>query len=132
MPLLRYFIVTGSMLLGLLFLADWYLPLSSVTASTYNEVDRSIIRIHSSRKWPDAINIDTRMPIIVPRAVIADATPFSAPAEPVRQAYAYAALPSQKTSEKIRRRLKSATKPASVREPVPNFANYQPWDSRNW
>lgn len=130
MPLVRYFIVTGSVLLGFLFLADWYLP-PKMTASVRNDIDRSIIRIHSSQKWPDAIQMDTRMATIAPPPLTAEAA--LAPTELSRQAYAYAALPPQKTSEKsTRRRAKPATRPASRPEAVQHFANYQSWDSRNW
>ena len=64
MPLVRYFVFVGGMLLGLLFLADWYFPASTAaTAIADNDVDRSIIRIHSSHKWPAAIQMDTRAPM---------------------------------------------------------------------
>jgi hypothetical protein len=96
MPLIRYFVVSGITLLGLLFLADRYLP-ANATATAHNDVDRSITRIRSSQRWPDAIQMDTRIP------ATAEAVPVSTPAEPGIQAYAYAPLPLQKTSETIRR-----------------------------
>jgi hypothetical protein len=49
MPLVRYFVFTGGMLLGLLVLADWYFPMQASVAA-HDNVDRSIIRIHSSHK----------------------------------------------------------------------------------
>jgi hypothetical protein len=61
MPLGRYFGFAGSLLLAMLFLADWYFPKPSV-ASDRADVDRSIIRIHTTHKWPDAIVFDTALP----------------------------------------------------------------------
>jgi hypothetical protein len=79
MPLGRYFAVTGSLLLALLFLADWYIP--KVAPATVADIDRTIIRIHSAHKWPEAINIDTSLPTIVPppMTVVADTAARPAP-----------------------------------------------------
>ena len=61
MPVVRYFVIVGGMLLGLLFFADWYFPTSTAaTAGADTDVDRSIIRIHSLHKWPAAIRMDTK------------------------------------------------------------------------
>jgi hypothetical protein len=137
MPLVRYFVYVGGVLLGLLFLADWYFPTpNAATAVADNDVDRSIIRIHSRHKWPDAIQMDTRAPMPAPAPVIAEAAPPAAPVERVRQAVervrqAYAfEPPPQKAAEKPRRRARPL-RPVS-REPGQRFANYQPPDSRGW
>jgi hypothetical protein len=142
MPLVRYFLFTGSILLGLLFLADWYFPRSSAaTAVADNYVDRSIIRIHSSHKWPAAIQMDTNAPMppaaapvmaeaTAPGAlVMAETAAPGAPVERVRQAYAFEP-PPQKAPDKIRRRTKPS-RPLS-RDHSQHFANYQPPDSRGW
>lgn len=65
MPLARYFAVAGSLLLALLFLADWYFP-KLVAAPARAEVDKIIIRLHSAHKWPEATVFDTSLPTIVP------------------------------------------------------------------
>ena len=65
MPLGRYFVFVGSLLLAFLFLADRYMP-KPVTAPAHADIDRSIIRLHSSHKWPERIVIDTSLPTIVP------------------------------------------------------------------
>jgi hypothetical protein len=66
-PLGRYFAFVGSLLLGMLFIADWYLPsASSQTFFREARVDKSIIRIKSTHKWPELIIIDTSLPTIVP------------------------------------------------------------------
>jgi hypothetical protein len=129
MPLVRYFVFVGGMLLGLLFLADWYFPTpTDATAVAVNDVDRSTIRIHSRHKWPAAIQMDTRASMPGPAPVIAEATTPDAPVLRVRQAYAFE--PPQKAPEKRRhpaKRLRSLS-----REPGQHVANYQPPDSRGW
>jgi len=76
MPLGRYFFFAGSMLLALLFLADWYMPQLAATQARA-ELDRTVIRLHSLRKWPERIVIDTNLPTIVPPPadVVAEAPP---------------------------------------------------------
>ena len=60
MPLRRYFLYIGSVLLALLFITDWYLPPSSADRAR-SGIDRTIIRIHSAQKWPAAVVIDTTL-----------------------------------------------------------------------
>ena len=129
MPVVRYFVLMGGMLLGLLFLADWYFPASSAaTATGENDVDRSIIRIHSSHKWPAAVQMDTASPMASVPPVV-DATPPEAPVERVRQAYAFEPA-AQKAPEKVRRHAKPSR--PSAHEDSQRLANYQPSDSRGW
>jgi hypothetical protein len=66
MPLARYFTFVGSLLLALLFLADWYFP-KLVAAPARAGVDKTIIRLHSAHKWPEAIVFDTTLPTLVRR-----------------------------------------------------------------
>jgi hypothetical protein len=62
MPLTRYFISVGGVLLALLFIASALLPkLPPVEAKV---VHLPGIRIHSDRKWPERIVFDTSAPII--------------------------------------------------------------------
>jgi len=66
-PLGRYFAFAGSLLLVMLFIADWYLPnASSQPFFREARADKSIIRITSAHKWPEPIVIDTSLPTIVP------------------------------------------------------------------
>lgn len=88
MPIGRYFLYIGSVLLALLFVADWYLP-PPRNEQRADHVDRYTIRIHSSHKWPTAVVIDTTQPAIVPPPVIAAVET----ARPAREAYAMAAEP---------------------------------------
>jgi hypothetical protein len=68
MPVRSYFLYIGSLLLALLFLADWYFPPLD-PEQNHADVDRSTIRIHSAHKWPQAVVIDTTQPTIVPPPV---------------------------------------------------------------
>jgi hypothetical protein len=74
MPLGRYFGFAASLLLALLFLADWYIPKPSA-ASDRADVDRSIIRIHTLHRWPEAIVFDTSVAAISSPPVIAADVP---------------------------------------------------------
>jgi hypothetical protein len=96
-PLGRYFVFVGSLLLGLLFFADWYLP-SEPSQTFFREarVDKSIIRVKSGHKWPESIVIDTSQPTIVPPPpVLAIAPVINRP----REALAQLNSPSTKVSE---------------------------------
>ncbi len=69
MPLLRYFVFVGGALLALLFISDSFLPKEpAVMAAADSGTDKSTIRIHSDRKWPERIVFDTNQPTIVPPA----------------------------------------------------------------
>jgi uncharacterized protein (DUF58 family) len=106
MPLGRYFVVIGSLLLALLFLADWYLPQLATTAARA-EVDRTVIRLHSGQKWPERIVIDTSLPTIVPPPTVVDILPERPPdVRSPRQAFAMV-TPAQ------------AVAPATAAKPVP-------------
>ena len=72
MPLAKYFWKVGAVLLALLFVADYLLP----RAPTVDQAgaDRPAIRIHSDRKWPERIVFDTRSPVVVAAAPVAEAT----------------------------------------------------------
>jgi hypothetical protein len=66
-PLGRYFAFVGSLLLGMLFIADWHLPsVSSQTFFREPRVDKSSIRVTSAHKRPEPIVIATTFPTIVP------------------------------------------------------------------
>ena len=64
MPLARYFLYVGGVLLALLFIADSSLP----KLPTAERADSHLtpIRIHSDQKWPERVVYDTSIPTIVP------------------------------------------------------------------
>ena len=64
MPLARYFLYVGGVLLTLVFILDACLTRLPVMQSSH--VDAPVIRIHSDRKWPERIVFDTSLPTIVP------------------------------------------------------------------
>lgn len=74
MPIVRYFVVVGSLLLSLLFVADYLAP-SAAQSSTAADVDRSIIRISSNRPLPDKIVLDVAQPPAKAAALNVDAAP---------------------------------------------------------
>jgi hypothetical protein len=65
MPLARYFALVGGALLALLFVSEAYFP-KLPDSRVGSEVDKSIIRIHSDRKWPERIVFDTTQPTFIP------------------------------------------------------------------
>ena len=95
MPIIRYFVFIGSLLLALLFVADRYLaPLPDAISAA--AVDRTIIRIHSARALPDKIVFDTSQPSVAPAAVaLADEPAVDAP----REAHAMMAAPAVQTAK---------------------------------
>ncbi|UGY18726.1 hypothetical protein HAP48_0015475 [Bradyrhizobium septentrionale] len=72
MPLAAYFWKVGAVLLALLFVADYSLP----RAPTVDQAaaNRPAVRIHSDRKWPERVDFDTRSPVIVAAAPVAEPT----------------------------------------------------------
>jgi len=128
MPLVRYFLVVGGILFGLLLCTDRYFPKPAL-ATAADDIDRSVIRIHSSHRWPSAVRFDTGMPMPHPAAAAAEPAPQSpatTPAASLKQAYAYAPPAAAKTVEKPRRR-RPVSRPSS-RETARWYANAQP----NW
>src|SRR5438477_3613203 len=79
MPVLRYFLYVGGVLLGLFFILDAYLPRLPMPFVVHDHLP--IIRIHSDRKWPERVVYDTNLPTIVPAP--AATTMASIPAPPV-------------------------------------------------
>ena len=69
MPILRYFVYIGCVLVALLFAANWIWPTeprAPVQAVSAEPPFEQTIRIQSARRWPDKIVFDTNQPTIVP------------------------------------------------------------------
>jgi hypothetical protein len=79
MPVARYFLLVGGVLLALLFLSNEVLPQLPVAERVAEAgPEKSAIRIQSDRKWPERVVFDTNMPTIVPPiapALVAKAEP---------------------------------------------------------
>ncbi|MCK1651570.1 hypothetical protein IVA88_08985 [Bradyrhizobium sp. 149] len=140
MPLIRYFVFTGSALLVLLYLADYYMA-GPVSAAAETGPDLSIARIHSAQTWPEKIVFDTSVRQI-PLTKIAASTTSDAAAPPAapegtRQAFAVVvqsaaeskaaeskraapAAPKKRVAERHRRRqaLRMAARGQFFNEPV--------------
>jgi hypothetical protein len=111
MPLARYFVFVGGVLLALLFVVGAVLPqLPDADADrTGAGVDKSIIRIHSDRKWPERVVFDTSLPTIVPAQTLKAEAAIPAPAPTivadvppktrVREAFAQLVPPEPKKPE---------------------------------
>ena len=78
MPLLRYFVFVGGALLALLFVSNVYLPKAPDEVRADAGFDRSTIRIHSERKWPERVVFDTNQPTIVPAPTTIASVPVPA------------------------------------------------------
>jgi len=99
-----------SLLLALLYLADWYFPQEAATPGRA-DVDRTVIRLHSAHQWPERIVIDTSLPTTIPPpAKVADNLPERSSPDVRSPKEAYALLtPVRATPPAI------ATKPAAKR-----------------
>src|SRR5690242_11019429 len=64
MPLARYFLYVGGVLLALLLISNAVLPNLPVVDGTDSSLP--VIRIHSDRKWPERVVFDTNLPTITP------------------------------------------------------------------
>jgi hypothetical protein len=146
MLLARYFLSVGGVLLALLFVADAVVPKMPAAATDGNDIgtDKSAIRIHSDRKWPERVVFDTSIPTIVPaqtakaeakaEAVIPPPTPVadvSAKAR-VRESFAQSVSPEPKKPEaKLQRKRKiaksRAAPPMVVVAQQPRFGFFNTW-----
>ena len=91
MPLGRYFVIAGSLLLMLLFVADWYMPKLAVMTAVA-DADKTVIRIQSGHKWPEAIVFDTSLPTIAPPVAEATTPVEKSPGKSPRDALAQVPL----------------------------------------
>jgi hypothetical protein len=121
-PLGRYFAFVGSLLIGMLFIADWYLPsVSSQAFFREPRVDKSIIRVTSAHKWPEPIVIDTSLPTIVPPPlpVLAKSPIINQP----REALAQLNSPLTKATEypgsvRAKRKVARQARPTRIAAPI--------------
>ena len=91
MPIVRYFVCVGCLLLALLFAADRYLPAPADGAGTA-VIDKTIIRIHSARRLPERVVFDTRRP---PMTAPAESLPGGVETRPRESAAAIVDVPME-------------------------------------
>src|SRR5450631_3809335 len=102
MPLARYFLFVGGVLLALLFVSDAYLP--KLPDAVRADAALPAIRIHTDRKWPERVVFDTSLPTIAPAQVAKLEAGVPAPVTVadvstkvrVREAFAQLQLPDSK------------------------------------
>ena len=85
MPVARYFLFVGGILLALLLAIDAFFPQQAVVASqAAPSIDKTVVRIRSDQKPPERVVFDTSLPTMVPPAVTTQAS--AAVAAPVAAA----------------------------------------------
>jgi len=96
MPIGRYLAFVGSLLLAMLFIADWLLPMGPTPSVTSGGANKPVIGIKSDHKWPERIAFDTSGPAIVAQPpVVADASVT----HPPREAFALLGAPVPEVSQ---------------------------------
>ena len=81
MPVARYFLFVGGVLLALLLAIDAIVPREAVVASqAAPSVNKTVVRIRSDQKLPERVVYDTSLPTIVPPTVTAQAVAPPVPA----------------------------------------------------
>ena len=89
MPVLRYFLFVGGVLLALLLAVDAFSPQQvAVASNTAPGVDKTVVRIRSDQKLPERVVYDTSLPTIVPPTATVQVA--AAPAAPAAEATAHA------------------------------------------
>jgi hypothetical protein len=117
MPIARYFLFVGGVLLALLLAVDALFPQHAVVASRgASSVDKTVVRIRSDQKLPERVVYDTNLPIIVPPpAVTAQVkAPVVAPSTP-----AAAAASADATAQARVRETFAQFVPAEAKKPEP-------------
>ena len=80
MPVARYFLFVGGVLLALLLAIDALVPHEAVVASQAGpSIDQTVVRIRSDQKPPERVVYDTSLPTIVPPTMAA--APAAAPSK---------------------------------------------------
>jgi len=96
-PIVRYFAVVGSLLLAMLFIADWSLPKGQTQSDASGKADKPTIVLRSDQKWPERVVFDTSAPIVVSLVAppVVDAPVTRRP----REAFALLAAPAPRILE---------------------------------
>ena len=123
MPVARYFLFVGGVLLALLLAIDAFVPQEAVVASqAAPSIDKTVVRIRSDQKLPERVVYDTSLPTIVPppavtvQAAVAPSVPAAAPVSAdataqarVRETFAqFVPAEAKKTEPQVQRKRKIA------------------------
>ena len=112
MPIARYFLFVGGVLLALLLAIDALVPQQAVVASqAAPSIDKTVVRIRSDQKLPERVVFDMTLPTIVPppptTQVVAPAVPAVAdiPAQArVRETFAQFVPEAKKPEPQVQQR----------------------------
>lgn len=112
MPVARYFVFVGGVLLALLLAVDAYFPQQAVVASqAAPSIDKTVVRIRSDQKPPERVVYDTSLPTIVPPPVtVQAAAPVAAPV---------AAAPADASAQARVRETYAQLVPSEAKKPEP-------------
>jgi hypothetical protein len=84
MPVARYFLFVGGVLLALLFALDAFAPQQmAVAGNAAPSINKTVVRIRSDQKLPERVVFDTSLPTIVPPAASQITAAPAAPAADV-------------------------------------------------
>lgn len=128
MPIARYFLFVGGVLLALLVAIDALFPQqAAVVSQAAPSIDKTVVRIRSDQKPPARVVYDTNLPTIVPPVVTAKAatppvTPVAVdvPAQArVRETFAQFVPEAKKPEPQVQQRKR---KVAKVRQAPMQFA----------
>ena len=134
MPLARYFLVVGGVLLALLFIVSALAPILPVAESSNGK--HSTIRIQSELKLPERVVYDTSLPMIVPvhTATTIPAPAATVPNAPNQTSAAFAQLqpsdaiqPRPKHQRKTARRYAAPAEWRMARQPHFGWLGYSVW-----
>jgi hypothetical protein len=67
-PLVRYFLLVGGMLLALLLVTGWYLPTPPPMSDYGAPIDEATLHVRFEHKWPQRLQFDTTTHAILPPA----------------------------------------------------------------
>jgi hypothetical protein len=84
-PLFGYFAVVSGFLLSTLFIANVFLPATSVDGGSQTHQSKPKILIDSSRKWPERIVYDTSLPTTLAVVPVAHEAVRSSPLDAMAQ-----------------------------------------------
>jgi len=119
MPIIRYFVFVGSVLVALLFAIDRYLPTPPETGQA-SDPDKTIIRIRSARSFPEKIVFDTRPQTAAPALANVDPVPDAVerPSSDVLAAMASAPAPAAtKREAPVRKRVEGRLRKRPANKP---------------
>jgi hypothetical protein len=151
MPVARYFLFVGGVLLALILAIDALFPQQAVVASqAAPSVDKTVVRIRSDQKPPERVVYDTSLPTIVPPpATVQASAPVAAPSPVAAVALDASAeararetfaqfVPSEARKPEVQRKRKIArSRPAQVQGAAPQMrvaqqSHYGFFGGSNW